>query len=139
MNAKATESDDDEIFLTTVYSEHSEAKGALYYFVYVHENREVDFTRSVFLVSERNVTHNHTSLPYLGEYRVFVYDIESDGTLSSGEGYPADEFFFEQVFNSNDTQLQGIIIGAQGHCKFFLAEVSNLWTCPQAAKMELCG
>ena len=108
MNATATESDDDEIFLTTVYSEHSEAKGALYYFVYVHENGEVDFTRSVFLVSERNVTHNHTLLPYLGEYMVFVYDIESDGILSSSEGYPADEFFFEQVFNSNDTQLQGI-------------------------------
>ncbi len=27
--------------------------------------------------------------PYPGSYRVFVYDIEQDGTLENGVGYPA--------------------------------------------------
>ena len=37
----------------------------------------------------------NTSLDYMlpfeypGQYRVFVYDIESDGTLASDVGYPA--------------------------------------------------
>ena len=75
----------------TLYSEHSDARGALFDFVFIHDNGDVNFTRSVLLALDRNTSLNHT-LPFNlhpGQYRVFVYDIESDGTLSNGVGYPA--------------------------------------------------
>ena len=61
--------------------------------MFIDDNRDVDFTRSVLLALDRNTSLHHT-LPfnlYPGQYRVFVYDIESDGTLSNGVGYPAVE------------------------------------------------
>ena len=91
LNATTTETGDDEIVITTLYSEHSDARGALFDFVFIDDNGDVDFTRSVFLALDRN-TSLHYTLPfnlYPGQYRVFVYDIESDGTLSNGVGYPA--------------------------------------------------
>ena len=59
--------------------------------MFIDDNGDVDFTRSVLLALDRNTSLHHT-LPfnlYPGQYRVFVYDIESDGTLSNGVGYPA--------------------------------------------------
>ena len=93
LNATTTETDDDvvNIVITTLYSEHSDARGALFDFVFIDDNGDVDFTRSVLLTLDRNTSLKHT-LPfnlYPGQYRVFVYDIESDGTLSNGVGYPA--------------------------------------------------
>ena len=91
LNVTTTETDDDAIVITTLYSEHSDARGALFDFVFIDDNGDVDFTRSVFLALDRNTSLHHT-LPfnlYPGQYRVFVYDIESDGTLSNGVGYPA--------------------------------------------------
>ena len=80
-----------DILVMTLYSEHSDARGALFDFVFIDDNGDVDFTRSVLLALDRNTSLHHT-LPfnlYPGQYRVFVYDIESDGTLSNGVGYPA--------------------------------------------------
>ena len=57
----------------------------------MNDNGDVNFTRSVLLALDRNTSLHH-ALPfnlYPGQYRVFVYDIESDGTLSNGVGYPA--------------------------------------------------
>ena len=91
LNATTTETDDNAIVITTLYSEHSDARGALFDFVFIDDNGDVDFTRSVLLALDRNTSLHHT-LPfnlYPGQYRVFVYDIESDGTLSNGVGYPA--------------------------------------------------
>ena len=51
----------------------------------------VDLTRALYLALERNTLHNYT-IPFSlngGRMAVFVYDIESDGTLASGVGYPA--------------------------------------------------
>ena len=59
--------------------------------MFIDANGDVNFTRSVLLALDRNTSLNHT-LPfnlYPGQYRIFVYDIESDGTLSNGVGYPA--------------------------------------------------
>ena len=59
--------------------------------MFIDDNGDVDFTRSVLLALDRNTSLHHT-LPfnlYPGQYRVFVYDIESDGTLYNGVGYPA--------------------------------------------------
>ena len=60
--------------------------------MFIDDNGDVDFTRSVPLTLDRNTSLHHTlpfNLLYPGQYRVFVYDIESDGTLSNGVGYPA--------------------------------------------------
>ena len=59
--------------------------------MFIDDSGDVNFTRSVLLALDRNTSLHHT-LPfnlYPGQYRVFVYDIESDGTLSNGVGYPA--------------------------------------------------
>ncbi len=50
-----------------------------------------DLTRAVYLALNSSTSRNHT-LPFSlsdGRIAVFVYDIESDGTLVSGVGYPA--------------------------------------------------
>ena len=83
--------DDGIIEVKTVYSEHSTASGALFSFVFITDSGDVDFSRSFLLALDRNTSHNH-SLPfdlYPGHYRVYVYDIEHDGTLHNGVGYPA--------------------------------------------------
>ena len=59
--------------------------------MFIDDHGDVNFTRSVLLALDRNTSLHHT-LPfdlYPGQYRVFVYDIESDGTLYNGVGYPA--------------------------------------------------
>ena len=76
------------IVITALYSERSTASGALFSFVF---SGDVDFSRSFLLALDRNTSHNYT-LPfdlYPGHYRVYVYDIEHDGTLLNGVGYPA--------------------------------------------------
>lgn len=61
------------------------------------DNEDVDFTKSAILTLDRNTSFNHRlsfHLPLeIGYYAVFVYDIESDGTLSNGVGYPASEVY----------------------------------------------
>lgn len=76
--------------VTTVYnSEPSDAKGALYIFVFIDDSNT---TRLTFFALDKNDSHDYT-LPFNkllpGNYTVFVYDIEHDGTLSDGIGYPA--------------------------------------------------
>ena len=91
LNATTTETDDVAIVITTLYSVDSNARGALFDFVFIDDNGDVDFSKSVLLALDRNTSLHHT-LPfnlYPGQYRVFVYDIESDGTLSNGVDYPA--------------------------------------------------
>ena len=117
LNATTTKTDDDAIVITTLYSEHSDARGGLFDFVFIDDNGDVDFTRSVLLALDRNASLHHT-LPfnlYPGQYRVFVYDIESDGTLYNGVGYPAhaDELYFifeeDQSFTRPSMDDEGII------------------------------
>ena len=103
--ATTTETDDDAIVITTLYSEHSDARGALFDFVFIDDNGDVNFTRSVLLALDRNASLHHT-LPfnlYPGQYRVFVYDIESNGTLYNGVGYPAvtNEFNTSKEYQGN--------------------------------------
>ena len=91
------------VTIATLYSEHSGASGALFSFVFITEDGDVNFTRSALLALDRNTSLNHT-LPfdlYPGRYNVFVYDIEHDGTLYSGVGCPADT----DTFISNGTGM----------------------------------
>ena len=83
--------ENDGVQVATVYSEISTAGGALFSFVFTMVSGDVDFSGSFLLALDRNTSHNHT-LPfdlYPGHYRVYVYDIEHDGTLHNGVGYPA--------------------------------------------------
>ena len=68
-----------------VYFENSCAAGALFVIMFVNDSGAVDFT---YLALNRT-TPLHYTPPYPGQYRVFVYDIEQDGTLQNGVGYPA--------------------------------------------------
>ena len=75
----------------TMFSKHSDASGALFSCVFITDSEDVDFSKSFLLALDRNTSHNHT-LPfdlYPGLYRVYVYDIEHDGTLNNGVRYPA--------------------------------------------------
>ena len=94
-----------EITLNTVYSKYSTASGALFSFVFITDSGDVDFSRSFFLALDRNASHNHT-LPfdlYPGHYSLYVYDIEHDGTLHNGVGYPA---VTEELLNiTNSTNI----------------------------------
>ena len=81
----------DEAIFTVNHFGHSPARGALFSFVSITNSGDVDFNRSFFLPWDRNISHNHT-LPFClssGHYRMFVYDIEHNGTLRTGVGYPA--------------------------------------------------
>ena len=103
-----------EITLNTVYSKYSTASGALFSFVFITDSGDVDFSRSFLLALDRNTSHNHT-LPfdlYPGRYRVYVYDIEHDGTLHNGVGYPAvteDLLNFTNSTNSGNGSLAKLI------------------------------
>ena len=128
LNATTTETDDHAIVITTLYSEHSDARGALFDFVFIDDNGDVNFTRSVFLALDRNTSLHHT-LPfnlYPGQYRVFVYDIESDGILSNGVGYHAPAvtggYYFNTTsfFDEIDEDGQGIIKIQSNHDCFTL-------------------
>lgn len=87
--ATATQSND--IQIKTVYTEQSDAMGALFSFVFISDIGTVDFTKSILLALDKNSSHDYT-LPFnlfAGQYRLFVYDTEIDGTVSNGVGYPA--------------------------------------------------
>ena len=79
------------IEITTAYFNHSTATGALFSFVFISDSGYVDFSRSLLLPFDRNLSHDHR-LPfdlYPGLYMIHVYDIEHNGTLYNGVGYPA--------------------------------------------------
>ena len=72
----------------TVSFEILSAGGALFNFVFVANATNTNFTRSF---EARNHSQNYIlpfSLPE-GEYRVFVYNIEENGLITSGVNYPA--------------------------------------------------
>ena len=86
----------------TEYFEHSIAMGALVIFTFINEDRSVNFSRSYYLSLDRNTSLNYTLPGGLtpGLYHVFTYDIESDGTLLNGVGYPASRDQFTIAGNS---------------------------------------
>ena len=69
------------------YVENTKAKGALCILIFVHDGR-VDFNSSVFVFIQRN---EQMPILYLrpGKYDVVCYDVESNGRLLPGVGYPA--------------------------------------------------
>lgn len=90
-NATVTQSSAGSVAVSTEYTNNSDESGALFNLVFINDREEVDFSRSILLPLDRITSGTYTLPfdPYPGQYRVFVYDIESDGTLTSGVGYPA--------------------------------------------------
>ena len=81
----------DSTIVKTEYFEHSVAAGVLIVLTFINEDRSINFSRSSYLSLDRNASLNYTLPDDLapGLYRVFAYDIESDGTLHNGVTYPA--------------------------------------------------
>ena len=101
INATVRESADD-IELTTVYSALSTARGALYSFIFI-DGADVNLTKSIIVAISNNNSQGYI-LPFRlfqGECKVFVYDIEEDGTLLSGVSYPA--VIDQRVFSGDNS------------------------------------
>ena len=101
--------DSNETRITTQYFEESSASGALYVLVFVTDEEEVDFIRSHLLALDRETSRDYT-LPFSlspGGYRVFVYDVEQDGTLPSGVSYPAVDVSLPTVTNEVHATSKG--------------------------------
>ena len=89
---------------TINYFEDSNERGALLVFLSDDTNPEVvNFTRSAIVVLNKSTSLNYTLTSQLfpGHYHVLVYDIEQDGALRNGVGYPADA---KDVFITRDSQ-----------------------------------
>ena len=98
--------------ISTQFCKGSAVSGALFSFVFLTEDGGVDFNRSALLALDRNTSLNHT-LPFNlhpGHYRVYVYDIEQDGTLSNGVQYPAVTNEFKYNNDSNLISTDDIYI-----------------------------
>ena len=76
--------------ITTEYFEYSTAMGALYIFIFINEDRFIDFKKSIYLPLDKSSSHNYTLSDISpGQYQISVYDIESSGKLHDGVGYSA--------------------------------------------------
>lgn len=83
VGASIMENSNGFIEVATIYSENSNARGALLNFIFLD-----NFTQSIFIALDR--TSNVLPFRILpGFYKIFVYDIEHNGALSNGVGYPA--------------------------------------------------
>jgi hypothetical protein len=115
MNATVLQTETNGMINTSVtYSEHSTASGALFSFVYIAESGRVNFNRSFLLALDKNTSNN--TLPfnlYPGHYQVYTYDIEHDGTLSNGAGYPADQLCID--VSRSGSYEQGIVSEKRAH------------------------
>ena len=89
--------------ITTEYFEYSTAMGALYIFIFINEDRSLDFKKSIYLPLDRSSSHNYT-LPDIspGQYQMSVYDIDSGGKLHDSVNYPANTDMFSII--SDDPQ-----------------------------------
>ena len=88
--SETTTVDGQSLSVRVSYLKHSRAAGALLVLVFV-DCGIVNFNKTAFLALSRNSSLQYT-LPFQlhpGQYGMFLYDIESDGTLASGVGYPA--------------------------------------------------
>ena len=77
--------------------------GALYIFIFINEDRSIDFKKSIYLPLDRSSSHNYT-LPDIspGQYQISVYDIGRDETFYDSVNYPANTDIFSII--SGDTQ-----------------------------------
>lgn len=86
--------------VTTQYSQYSDARGTLLIFVFIRYG-VLDFSRSALVALDSAYTNNVVPFRlFPGQHKVFVYDIESNGTLFNGVGYPAVIYEFQTRGNN---------------------------------------
>ena len=78
-----------EILMKIAYYRHSNTRGAFLSVVFITHDGGVDFTKSALLPMEKDNNTLPHRLHSPGTYEVHAYDIEEDGTLATGVGYPA--------------------------------------------------
>ena len=90
-DATTMKTDDDLIVVAISYFEENGPSGALIVLVFIADEEEVDYTRSILLALDRETSRDFTLPPDVspGGCRFFVYDIKQDGTLPSDVNYPA--------------------------------------------------
>ena len=97
--------------ITTEYFEYSTAMGALYIFIFINEDRSIDFKKSIYLPFDKNSSLNYTLADISpGQYQMSVYDIDSNVTLYGSVNYPANINMF---IISNDPQGKTISLAYQ--------------------------
>lgn len=98
MGATITETQNSAIEVSITFFVGTNARGALLNCIYISDSGDINFERSALLTVERNNHLIFTINLSAGRYRILVYDIEHDGTLSNGIGYPAvaDVFMLNQ-------------------------------------------
>ena len=94
--------------ITTEYFEYSTAMGALYIFIFINEDRSIDFKKSIYLPLNRSSSYSY-ALPDLspGQYQMLVYDIDSDITLYVNVSYPA---YTNTFYLSDNGQGKGFFL-----------------------------
>ena len=103
--------------ITTEYFEYSTAMGALCIFIFINEDRFIDFKKSIYLPLDRSSSHNYT-LPDIspGQYQMSVYDIDRDVILHDSVSYPANTNMFSIM--SNDPQGKDNFLLNSNSCVF---------------------
>ena len=107
-----------QVNVMTLYFEGSSAAGALYEFIFITDSGAVDFTRSALVALNRSTSGNYV-LPFnlsAGQYRVFVYDIEQNGTVWGGVQYPASRD--EVTINESNSGTKCVSVD-YNNCIFF--------------------
>lgn len=89
------------ISIQTDYVSKSRATGGLFTFLYVGQNGNTDFNKSVFFCIDKNASLDYMLPIQLipGAYLVFAYDIEENGLIYNGIANPA--FMGSKFFTRN--------------------------------------
>ena len=107
--------------ITTEYFEYSTAMGALYIFIFINEDRSIDFKKSIYLPLDRSSSLNYI-LPdtFPGQYQMSVYDIDRDVTLHDSVSYPANTNMFSIISDGKTISLTYQVLKL-----FFIASYSK--------------
>ena len=82
-------SDDNSILIKCSFLMDTRAKGVLLAFLYLKENDEIDFSKTVYFPVERSLVSQgiKRNIPQ-GTYKILSYDIEEDNHIQY-HGFPA--------------------------------------------------
>ena len=101
--------------ITTEYFEYSTAMGALCIFIFIDEDRSIDFKKSIYLPLDRSSSHNYTLLDISpGQYQMSVYDIKGDKRV----GYPASTDQFTVAGNSQGEAVINFQLSVECHLMY---------------------
>ena len=112
----AQETANNSIEVVTEYQEHSNAIGALYIFT-TFDN----YSSSLVPVTRNESSGNDSAVSFslsAGWYTISVFDIEENGTLLSGVGYPAVRQ--ELLLNGDTCMAGGVGCGEGGNIYDFV-------------------